>query len=57
MYSKKNRGWEENKKEEKTVKFQWITSIEVTKRNIEEMVVAARGRWKIENEGFNNPIA
>lgn len=42
------------KKEEKTVKFQWITSIEVTKRNIEEMVVVARGRWKIENEGFNN---
>lgn len=37
-----------------TTRFQWITSIELTKRNIEEMVLAGRGRWKIENEGFNN---
>lgn len=35
-------------------RFQWISSIELTKRNLEEMVVAGRGRWKIENEGFNN---
>jgi len=34
--------------------FQWISSIELTKRNLEEMVVAGRGRWKIENEEFNN---
>ena len=39
---------------EKTVRFQWLTSIELTKRNLEEMVEAGRGRWKIENEGFNN---
>lgn len=32
----------------------WISSIELTKRNIEEMILAGRGRWKIENEGFNN---
>ena len=37
-----------------TTRFQWITSIELTKRNVEEMVLAGRGRWKIENEGFNN---
>ena len=42
------------KKQEKTVHFQWITDIELTRRNLEEMVRAGRGRWKIENEGFNN---
>lgn len=36
------------------IRFQWISSIELTKRNLEEMVTAGRGRWKIENEGFNN---
>lgn len=36
------------------VRFQWVTSLEVTKRNLEEMIAAGRGRWKIENEGFNN---
>lgn len=35
------------------VKFQWITDIELTNRNIEEMVKCGRKRWKIENEGFN----
>lgn len=34
--------------------FQWITDINITKRNVEELVNAGRGRWKIENEGFNN---
>ena len=37
-----------------TCGFQWITNIELTKRNLEEMIEAGRGRWKIENEGFNN---
>ncbi len=32
----------------KNIKFQWITD------NLEEMIKATRGRWKIENEGFNN---
>lgn len=36
-----------------TVKFQWITDIELTNRNIEEMAKCGRKRWKIENEGFN----
>ena len=42
------------KGEEKNVHFQWITNIEITKRNLEDMIKAGRGRWKIENEGFNN---
>lgn len=44
--------WKNEK--EITICFQWISSIEITKRNLEEMILAARGRWKIENEGFNN---
>ena len=30
------------------------TDIELIERNLEEMIYAARRRWKIENEGFNN---
>lgn len=33
----------------KDIRIDLIFSIKM-----EEMVVAARGRWKIENEGFNN---
>lgn len=36
------------------IRFQWISSQELTNRNLEEMILAGRGRWKIENEGFNN---
>lgn len=44
-----------NEKGEKTVAvLQWITNIELTKKNLEEMIMAGRGRWKIENEGFNS---
>lgn len=43
-----------DKEEKQRVRFQWVTSLEVTKRNLEEMILAGRGRWKIENEGFNN---
>lgn len=38
----------------KRIRFQWVSSIKVTRRNLEEMIAAGRGRWKIENEGFNN---
>lgn len=38
----------------KIIRFQWVTSLELTKRNLEEMIHAGRGRWKIENKGFNN---
>jgi len=31
----------------------WVTDLTVNKRNIVEMVQAARARWKIENETFN----
>lgn len=44
----------EGKQKEKAVHFQWITGIRLTDRNLEEMIFAGRGRWKIENEGFNN---
>ena len=37
-----------------TVSFWWIADIELTEGNLEEMTGAARGRWKIENGGFNN---
>jgi hypothetical protein len=36
-----------------TYKNGWITDIELTKNNIEEVVRGGRARWKIENEGFN----
>lgn len=42
------------KGKEATVKFLWLTDIKLDGRNIEAMVRSARGRWKIENEGFNN---
>jgi len=40
--------------EKESVTFRWLTNIELTEKNLEKMVSAARGRWKIENEGFNN---
>lgn len=45
---------EDREKRKQRIRFRWVRSIEVTKRNIEEMIHAGRGRWKIENEGFNN---
>lgn len=48
-YEKKDK--EGNKQ---SIRFQWISSLELTNRNLEEMILAGRGRWKIENEGFNN---
>ena len=31
----------------------WVTDIAVDKNNVTELVKGGRGRWKIENEGFN----
>lgn len=45
---------EDKKGRKQDISFQWISNIEVTKRNLEELILAGRGRWKIENEGFNN---
>ena len=42
-----------NKDGEKTFRSAWVTDMEVTSDNIEEMVKAGRARWKIENECFN----
>lgn len=44
----------EEKQQEVKVSFRWVSNLEVTKRNLEELICAGRGRWKIENEGFNN---
>lgn len=33
--------------------FMYITNIEVTEENIQELTQGGRDRWKIENEGFN----
>lgn len=41
------------KKEVVKVKFQWITDIEITEKNVLELARVGRKRWKIENEGFN----
>lgn len=35
-------------------RFVFITDIEISKNNVEDIVAAGRSRWKIENEGFNN---
>ena len=45
---------QKEKGKKQKVRFQWVTSLEVTKKNLEEIIIAGRGRWKIENEGFNN---
>ncbi len=42
------------KGEEMEAAFCWLSNIELTEKNLEEMICAARGRWEIENEGFNN---
>jgi hypothetical protein len=31
----------------------WVTSLEVSRRNVAEVAACARARWKIENETFN----
>ena len=46
-YMCKEKGTEEEKK------YQYTTSVEITRNNLEELIEAGRGRWYIENEGFN----
>ena len=41
------------KKEEKLVKFCWLSNLEINDRNLSAMIEEGRKRWKIENEGFN----
>ena len=47
--------YEETKKNGKVRKFSWVTSFDLTKRNVEEIMRIGRSRWKIENETFNTP--
>jgi hypothetical protein len=37
----------------KTQHWAWVTSIEITKTNIMEIMRGGRARWKVENETFN----
>ena len=45
---------EEKGDEKKTIQFMWVTSLKIRQGNLEELIETGRGRWKIENEGFNN---
>lgn len=40
-------------KREKRGRCGWVTSHEITKNNIYELMLGGRARWKIENETFN----
>lgn len=40
-------------KDKKTTTFNYISDLKITNKNIEEIVIIGRKRWKIENEGFN----
>jgi len=43
-----------NEKTEKIIyQNNWITNHKITENNVEEIVKAARSRWKVENEGNN----
>lgn len=39
--------------EEVATDFAWVTGIEITNKNARKLADAGRGRWKIENQGFN----
>lgn len=42
-----------NAEGKRTYRCSWVTDIELTKQNVQEVVRGARARWKIENETFN----
>ena len=37
----------------RSLMFQWVTDIRITGHNAERLCRTGRGRWKVENEGFN----
>jgi hypothetical protein len=45
--------WEDNPHKKKTLRFSWITDLDVTEDNVFQFMRGARARWKIENETFN----
>lgn len=36
-----------------TMRFQWLTDLDITEKNAYDIACTGRKRWKIENEGFN----
>jgi hypothetical protein len=36
----------------RTYRNSWVTDLQVSERNVVELVRGARARWKIENDGF-----
>lgn len=40
-------------KDEKIIKFSWVTDIPITEKNVFKLMQAGRARWKVENETFN----
>jgi len=45
--------WEDNPRKKRTLRFSWITNLEITPENVYWFMRGARARWKIENETFN----
>ena len=39
--------------QKKNIEFMWSTDLKITRKNLEELIKAGRGRWQIENQGFN----
>ena len=37
----------------KTIRFSWVTDMEITRENVYDIMRAGRARWRIENETFN----
>ena len=38
----------------KKKRMEWVTNIEITRRNLEKLIKTGGERWKIENKGFNS---
>ncbi len=45
--------WEKDQAGTEIYHNSWVTDVEVTKRNVSEIVGIGRAKWKIENEQFN----
>ena len=37
----------------KEIRFTWVTDLEITEKNVKQIMKGGRARWKIENETFN----
>jgi len=45
--------YEQTDKKGNTKRFSWISSLQISKKNVEQIMRIGRSRWKIENETFN----